>query len=205
MDKIEISDEQIEAIKELCNIGVGKGASVLNTMLSCHITLSVPNVKIISCEDFKEELKLFAKESSISAVSLGFQGVISGSAQLMFPTETASSLVAVLVDERDALDMDALRSGTFCEVGNIVLNGVMGSISNILELTFEYSVPEYIETSPDNFIKKPSVTQKDSQVLLAKTYFNINELDIDGDIAIFMKIGAIHKLIDTIEKKFNRC
>lgn len=203
MDKIAISHDQLEAIKELCNIGVGKGASVLNTMLSCHISLSVPSVKIISSKDFAYELKLFAKDSNISAVSLGFQGKINGSAQLMFPTETASSLVAVLVDEADEMDMDALRAGTFCEVGNIVLNGVMGSISNILDLTFDYSVPEYIETAPDNFIKKPSVTDRDSHVLLARTCFNIDELDIDGDIGIFMEIGAIHTLIETIERKFN--
>lgn len=201
MDKLSISHEQLEAIKELCNIGVGRGASVLNTMLSCHITLSVPHVKIVSQNDFKEELKLFAKESSISAVSLDFNGKISGSAQLIFPTETASSLVAVLVDEGDDLDMDALRAGTFCEVGNIVLNGVMGSISNMLNLSFDYSVPEYIETKPENFINKPSVTQE-SHVLLARTRFIIDELDIEGDIALFMQIRAIHTLIETIEEQF---
>lgn len=202
MDKINISHEQLEAIKELCNIGVGKGASVLNTMLSCHISLSIPNIKIVSSEDFGKELKLFAGDNSISAVSLGFEGKISGSAQLMFPTETASSLVAVLVGEDDDLDMDALRAGTFCEVGNIVLNGVMGSISNILDFTFDYSVPEYIETDPENFINKPSGKGQESHVLLARTRFTIDELDIDGDIALFMQIGAIRTLVETIEKKF---
>lgn len=200
--KIAISPEQLEAVKELCNIGVGKGAAVLNTMLSCHISLNVPNVQIISSKDFREELRFFAKDSSISSVSLAFQGKISGSAQLIFPTETASSLVAVLVDESDDMDMDALRAGTFCEVGNIVLNGVMGSISNILDLTFDYSVPEYIETDSENFIQKPAVKQ-DSHVLLARTRFTIDELDIEGDIALFMQIGAINILIETIEKKFS--
>ena len=69
MDKLSISHEQLEAIKELCNIGVGKGASVLNTMLSCHITLSVPHVKIVSQNDFKEELKLFAKELFLQKIT----------------------------------------------------------------------------------------------------------------------------------------
>lgn len=202
MEKIPISQDQLEAIKELCNIGVGKGAAVLNTMLSCHIKLNVPHVQIISSKDFNNELRSFAKDSNISAVALAFQGLISGSAQLMFPTETASSLVAVLVGEGDDLDMDALKAGTFCEVGNIVLNGVMGSISNILDLTFDYSVPEYIETRPENFIQKPMIDQQDSHVLLARTRFTIDELDIEGDIALFMQIEAIHILIDTIEKKF---
>ncbi|MBF0469726.1 MAG: chemotaxis protein CheC [Desulfamplus sp.] len=202
MDKISVSHEQLEAVKELFNIGVGRGASVLNAMLSCHICLKVPHIEIISCKAFSNELRNFAKDSSLSAVSLAFKGAISGSAQLLFPTDTASSLVAALVDESDDLDMDALRAGTFCEVGNIVLNGVMGSISNILELTFDYSVPEYIETNPENFAQKPEV-KKDSHVLLARTRFTIDELDIEGDIALFMQIKAIHILIEKIEKKFD--
>ncbi|MBF0199820.1 MAG: chemotaxis protein CheC [Desulfamplus sp.] len=195
-----ISRDQLEAIKELCNIGVGKGASVLNAMLSTHITLNVPHVKIVSSRDFREELKEFARDT-ISAVELAFEGNISGSAQLLFPTETASSLVSILVEEGDELDMDALRAGTFCEVGNIVLNGVMGSISNILGISFDYSVPAYIETHSDNFMKEGSM-KEDSHVLLARTRFSIDALDIEGDIALFMQISAIHKLLETIEEKF---
>lgn len=201
MEKTVISPEQLEAIKELCNIGVGKGASVLNAMLSTHISLSVPSVEIVSSKHFRQELKSFA-ENSISAVELPFEGKVSGSAQLIFPTETASSLVAILVEDGDDLDMDALRAGTFCEVGNIVLNGVMGSISNILGLIFDYSVPEYIETNSDDYMQN-SALNEDSHVLLARTRFSIDELDIEGDIALFMQIGALHILIETIEKKFD--
>ncbi len=201
MDNTVISPEQLEAIKELCNIGVGKGASVLNAMLSTHISLNVPYIKIVSSRDFRKELKAFAKDR-ISAVELPFQGLFSGSAQLMFPTETASSLVSILVEEGDDLDMDALRAGTFCEVGNIVLNGVMGSISNMLDLSFDYSVPEYIETHSDDFMKHASL-KENTHVLLARTRFSIDALDIEGDIALFMQIGALHVLIKAIEKKFD--
>ena len=196
---MHISKDQLEAIKELFNIGVGKGAAVLNTMLSSHITLKVPFIKVISSFDFRDELKSFT-QGSISAVELDFEGRISGAAQLLFPKETASSLVAVLVGEGEDMDMDTLRAGTFCEVGNIVLNGVMGSISNMLELDFDYSVPEYIETNCENFMKNRG-GRIDSHVLLAKTRFCIDELDIEGDIALFMEISAIHKLIKAIESQ----
>ena len=197
---MHIAKDQLEAIKELCNIGVGKGAAVLNTMLRSHISLNVPSVKVISSADFRDELKSFTF-GSISVVELDFDGRISGAAQLLFPTETASSLVAVLVGEVEDMDMDALRAGTFCEVGNIVLNGVMGSISNMLELDFDYSVPEYIETNCENFMRNKG-EKIDSHVLLARTRFCIDELDIEGDIALFMEISAIHTLIETIESQF---
>ena len=147
-------------------------------------------------------MRTFAK-STISAVELSFEGNISGAAQLLFPTETASSLVSILVEDEDEddVDMDALRAGTFCEVGNIVLNGVMGSISNILGFSFEYSVPEYIETHSDDYMKDQGM-QESSHVLLARTRFSIDELNIEGDIALFLQISAIHKLLDSIEEKF---
>lgn len=194
---MEITTRQLESIKELCNIGVGKGAAVLNTMLSSHISLKVPFVEIISSLDFKNVLRDFTL-GSISAVELGFDGEITGVAQLLFPTETASSLVAVLAGDGEQLDMDALRAGTFCEVGNIVLNGVMGSISNMLNFDFDYSVPEYLETNSENFMKNRAI-KKDSHVLLARTRFCIDELDIEGDIALFMEISAIHTLVASIE------
>ena len=204
MQTTAISHEQLEAIKELCNIGVGKGAAVLNAMLSTHISLNVPFIKIISGKDFRQELRNFT-ESTISVVELSFKGNISGAAQLLFPTETASSLVSILVEDEDGvdvdMDMDALRAGTFCEVGNIVLNGVMGSISNILGFSFEYSVPEYIETHSDDYMKDQGM-QESSHVLLARTRFAVDELNIEGDIALFLQIGAIHKLLDRIEDKF---
>ena len=200
MNKPIISSDHLEAIKELCNIGVGKGASVLNSMLSTHIALKIPDIKIVSSRCFRQELRSFVGDT-ISAVELGFKGKINGSAQLIFPVKTASSLVAVMLDEGDDVDMDAIRAGTFCEVGNIVLNGVMGSISNILGLHFDYSVPDYVECNTDNYMED-SLLDEDSHVLLARTRFSIDELDIEGDIALFMHIGAIHTLIETLEEKF---
>ncbi len=82
---MEITTRQLESIKELCNIGVGKGAAVLNTMLSSHISLKVPSVEIISSLDFKDVLKRDFTLGSISAVELGFDGEITGVAQLLFP------------------------------------------------------------------------------------------------------------------------
>ena len=50
MQTTAISHEQLEAIKELCNIGVGKGAAVLNAMLSTHIFVECPFYKKLFLE-----------------------------------------------------------------------------------------------------------------------------------------------------------
>lgn len=195
---ININERQIEALRELINIGVGKGAAILNTMLNSHIELRVPLLRVLSLAGLNREISTLAS-GRISGVSLGFQGAFSGSAELMFPSETAMTLVNSLIgDAPPDLDFDSIRSGTLCEIGNVVLNGVMGSISNIFSSYFKYSVPEYIEDVADNIL-----AGKDDQaglvILLAKTRFRIKELDIQGDIVLFFEMGAIDKLLEMLE------
>ena len=195
---LSMSEKQVEALRELINIGVGKGAAILNTMLNSHIQLQVPKLQILSLGGLQNELSTLAS-GRISGVSLGFQGAFSGHAELMFPSETAMALVNTLIgDAPTDLDFDSIRSGTLCEIGNVVLNGVMGTISNIFSSYFKYSVPEYIEDVADNILTG-KISGQDLVILLAKTRFLIKELDIEGDIVLFFEVGAIDKLLDMVE------
>ena len=196
--KRKITQNQLDALNELINIGVGSGASILNTMLNSHIILQVPQVKLLSFAQLEKEI-LTLDTGRLSGVSLGFEGEFSGSADLMFPSETAMVLVDTLVGGNTmGMDFDSIRAGTLCEIGNVVLNGVMGSISNIFSSHFKYSVPEYIEDISENILggekKSPDMT-----VLLAKTRFVIEELNIDGDIILFFEVGALDKLLEMTE------
>jgi chemotaxis protein CheC len=190
------TNRQLDALKELINIGVGRGAEVLNTMLSSHIRLSIPFVRVLTPDAFQNEMMTLGS-GQIAAVDLGFRGEFSGTAELIFPAETASKLVTSLTGEAPiAKDLDAIRAGTLCEIGNIVLNGVLGSISNILQLHFNYSVPDYHEgvlTSMWNF------HDKDVSILLARTRFVVEQLEIEGDIILFFEVGALDTLLASID------
>ena len=44
-----------------------------------------------------------------------------------------------------APSLNAVMAGTLNEIGNIVINGVIGTIGNILAKPFDFSVPNYVE------------------------------------------------------------
>ena len=77
-------------------------------------------------------------EEWLSMVSLNFSGGTDGVAMLAFPLESAAKLVSIvsIVTERDLMscDIDSLKEGALTEIGNIIMNGVMGSFANILKL-----------------------------------------------------------------------
>lgn len=197
------SNEHIDVLKELMNIGVGRGAHVLNTMLQSHIRLQVPFIKVVSPEQLKDELEIH-NEVHLAAVNLGFNGNLSGNAQLLFNSECASKLVAVLTgDESDDMDLDSIRAGTLCEIGNIVINAVMGTISNQLQMHLDYAVPSYIEGGIGPFLPK---SKKDERtiILLARTKFDVEALEIEGDMLIFLELGAFDKLLKSVQEFIER-
>ena len=193
-----LTHDQIDALKEVINIGVGRAASMLNEMVQNRVYLQVPSVHVFSLLEAKKELDRLNR-SQLATVKIQFQGPFSGTASLVLSIESASNLVAILTDEETGTpELDSVRSGTLTEVGNILINGVMGSIGNILKERIIYSFPRYAEDTIENLLIANDLESK-AIVLLAQTRFKVKELQVEGDIIIMFEIGSFDILIDAIE------
>ncbi len=194
-----VTSRQIDILKEFINIGVGRGASALNTMLKSHIRLYVLSLKIISSVDLKNEIKVLGANKLLS-VTMGFGGTVSGNVQLIFSAGSGVKLAKQLIgDEATSADIDTLKEEMLCEVGNVVLNSVMGSFSNLLGLDLELIVPTYYE-GDIWLLSQKDTTQPDPVIVLASTEFNIEALNIDGNIGLFFEEDSFNDLIGKIDK-----
>jgi chemotaxis protein CheC len=189
---------QIDALTELINIGVGRAAGMLNQILEAHVQLNVPSVKIFPHSEIEKVLSNVAK-TRLSVVSLVFKGSFSGTALLAFPSDSASHLVNILTGEESVIpDLDSVRVGALTEVGNIVLNGVMGSVSNVLKKRLSYSIPAYVEDTIEHLLNEDSL-DPDSTIILAKTELVIKKFHIKGDIILLFRVNLFNTLIETLE------
>ena len=194
----DMTPVQLDVLKELINIGSGRAASTLNEVTGSHISLEVPFVKVSSLPQIKKEM---AKEISalVSVVRLNFKGTFSGMASLILPTDSADELVASLIgEELEDSDFDKIKIGTFTEIGNIVLNGVMGSIANMVDQEMSYSVPTYEETTISNLLGVDD-SESDKTILMAQTRFIIEQLEIDGDFTLLFKVDSPDVLVKIVD------
>ncbi|WP_161595151.1 chemotaxis protein CheC [Mariprofundus erugo] len=190
---------QKDAITELMNIGVGHAASTLHTLIGHKIELVVPEVSLITLDDY-HQLQPYEADELLSTIWMGFRGGFEGNTSLIFPTDSANTLITALTGEMDdSPELDELRAGTLAEVGNILLNGVMGSIANMLNAALSYTVPEYMECSLLNIFRK-NHTGNDT-IMLARTTFAINELKVEGNILLFFKVASFEQLLISIDRE----
>lgn len=197
---MQLTNEQIDALKELVNIGVGRAASMLNEMVDSRIILEIPYIKILSAADLQQELVQKFDHDCFAAVRQSFTGSFSGVAELVFPTQSASKLVSVLTGENlGSPDLDAVKIGTLSEIGNIVINSVMGSISNVLKQHMNYALPIYLEDTVENLLTSNNISN--STILLAQASFIIEQLEIMGDIVLIFEVNSFDALLTAIERQ----
>jgi chemotaxis protein CheC len=200
---LHLIEKQIDAIKELINIGVGRAAGILSEMINRQIALHVPSVKMLSRNNLSQEIAQIGS-GCLSAVKLGFRGSFTGTAALVFPPDSASALVSLLLSEDSnndpsSADLDSIRVGTLNEVGNIVISGIMGSIANVLQQRIDYSIPAYTEDSFENMIVSDRYLYNIT-TLLAHAHFTVEQSMIEGNIILIFEaesFGALLKAINS--------
>ncbi len=189
-----------DALTEFVGLGVGKAGEVLNAMLDSHIALSAPNIRVIGADELAGEIGGDG-ESKLSSVEMRYSGSIDGAVKLIFQAVDAGKLVDSIIGENALQEegLDAIRAGTLCEIGNIVINAMLGTISNQLELDLSYTVPFYRESSAAELISD-QLFQSGKIILLIETRFVVENLEVAGNIAIYLSIISYETLKEAIER-----
>jgi len=196
--KAEVTEDvtayQLDALREYLSMGVGHAAATLNSMLGKHIELEVPKISLIKVNEIETATKLGT--DLYSTITLSFDGNIKGNASVIFDKQSASGLIEILMPgmSGNSAELDEISESTLTEIGNIVINSVMGSFSNSFEFELQYQVPRYSESSIKNLCKVNS-DESDSIILFGETFLIVENVEIQGKILLFYVLDDLKTLI----------
>jgi chemotaxis protein CheC len=185
---------ELDALTELVNLGVGRAAVSLREMVGEQVHLSVPLLKLVSRMEAATLLR-GRDDSRLVAVHQIFEGDIAGRVLLIFPEMKSLELVRAVT--RGALSLEEvieLEQEALAETGNIILNGCMATIANLLERSLKMSMPEILRgVGPDFFTLPPPPAAGDIVVFL-HINFSIKQRDISGYIVMLMDMPSMAAL-----------
>ncbi len=197
-----LTEEQLDVIREVINIGAGKSAALLNEMVNAPISMQIPRIWVSFLKELKSNIS-YPEGEKLSSIELNFEGSFSGRAEVVFPARSALNLVSVLTGEDEESDeFDNIKAGTLNEVANVMLNGVLGSISNIFEDHFNYSIPRFNEDTSGILVGHG--LKDDMVVLCGETHFEVKEMDIEGDFYLIMELPSFDNLKRGLDKLLER-
>lgn len=191
---VVLSELEHDALTELVNIGVSRAASSLRNMVGEQVTLAVPSVEVVSR---KAAATLIRERESgeLIAVRQDFEGAFSGRALLIFPESNSLPLVhAVTGDELGPDEVVAMENEALSETGNVVLNGCLATMANMLKRPLSMSLPQVLRGDGDLFFELTERADDQGVVLFLYINFSISGRDIRGYIAMLMDLPSLEAL-----------
>jgi chemotaxis protein CheC len=198
-----LDELEIDALTELVNIGVSRAAVALRELVGEEVILSVPSLSIVSRAEAAELVSQGTSDFLI-AVRQAFQGEFSGRALLIFPEASSLELVRVVAGRHLSLDdIVELEQEALAEIGNIILNGCVATIANLLRRSLTMSLPEIVRgKGQDLFLLSPSGA--DDVVLFIRINFSIEGREISGYVAMVMDLVSLASLKSLVTEFIRR-
>ena len=193
-----MSDQYVDVLKELGNIGAGNAMTALAQMLNCKVDMKVPQVRLL---EFRDVGALIGGEEQIMAgIYLAVEGDITGSIMFLLGKDSAKHLVAKLMgmdmggDEFGEMEMSALM-----EIGNIITGAYLNSLATITNLKIFPSPPSLCVDMAGAILSVPAIefgTMGD-KILLIQSQF-MDEVELDGYFIMVPDIESYGKILSSL-------
>jgi chemotaxis protein CheC len=183
-----LDDLALDALTELFNLGVGQAASAFSQIAGDTVQLTVPRVRVMT----HAELSHYLGEGgtvAVSAVRQRYSGAINSEAVLMFPAERGLQLVQMMVGGELPLDQLAeMEQEALSEIGNILLNSVMASVADALQIQLDGSLPTVELSQVDSVLH--SQHEAGGAVLMIDIQFEVAAREVKGLLAFLLDVAS---------------
>ena len=166
-----LTEQQLDALREISNIGMGHAATALSQLTGKTIHVEVPRVLITDMASMPELMG--GTERPVIGISLRMLGNAQGYILMVFPRENAIRILQQLLPHKVAGGdtLSELELSALTEVGNILASAYLNALGEMLRMTLIPSVPHLCID-------------------------NVGRL-IDNALAEFGEVGGITLMLDT--------
>ncbi|MGI9077898.1 MAG: chemotaxis protein CheC [Gemmatimonadaceae bacterium] len=136
-----LKPNELDALREVANIGAGHAATALSQMTGNTIMITVPKIKVTRLEDVPAQLS--SEDEPIAAVLMHMMGDLTGRALLVFPQPTAVRIAELMLRRPigSSGELGVIEQSAIKEAGNILAGAYMNALSEFMGLMLLPSPP----------------------------------------------------------------
>lgn len=201
-DVRELKALQVDALREVANIGAGHAATALSQLTNRRIMISVPQVRVTRLEEVGELLG--DPEDVVAAVLMHMLGDLTGRT-LFVMTEPSARLLCDLLLRRPPETTAAFRDleqSAIKEAGNILGGAYMNALSDFMGMMLLPSVPSLvIDLSAAVLTTAYLNFSRDREYILSvETDFSFEEAghDLRGHFLLLPDLASLNAIFDAI-------
>ncbi|HET6836821.1 MAG TPA: chemotaxis protein CheC [Gemmatimonadales bacterium] len=143
-DVRDLKESQLDAIREVANIGAGHAATALSGMTNKTIMITVPRVYVRPLEEACDLVG--APDAVVAAVLMHMMGDLTGRAMVVFPQRAAYNLCDFLFRRPTGgtVELGPMEQSGIKEAGNILASAYLNALSDFMGMMLVPSVPSLV-------------------------------------------------------------
>ncbi|MDH7491985.1 MAG: chemotaxis protein CheC [Methanolinea sp.] len=191
---------QLEALKELANMGSAHAATSLSRIIGSSVNMTVPDVRLLDISD----LGTVMGDEVATMVVFELQGDLphGGFLLLHFSRESASKMAAVMcgVSSCDSPVSELMKSA-LVEAGNIMVSSFLNASSELLGIMMlpspPYLVTDILHATVQSLVVGMGVDLDD--ILVFRIQLTSPEYRIEGNIVLLIEESTLQKVAEILE------
>ncbi len=201
-DFIELSSIQIDALKEIGNIGAGNAATALAQMVNTKIDMAVPRVNILPFSEVPDLIG--GADSHVVGIYLNVTGSAPANILFILPIAKACALCDMLfardIGHTLPEDFGEMEMSAMMELGNILTATYLNALSMFTQLTFMPSVPGLGMDMAGAIIDAilAQFGEVADYVLALETDFRKEDMDVVGHFFMLPEPGSLDTILTAL-------
>ncbi|MBD5496403.1 MAG: chemotaxis protein CheC [Lachnospiraceae bacterium] len=194
-----VTQNYMDVLKEIGNIGAGNAMTALSQMLQCKVDMQVPQVRLL---EFQEVGSMMGGEEQLMVgVYLAVEGDITGSIMFLVRTDSAKHLVNKLMmgmasegDELNEMEISAMK-----EISNIITGAYLNSLSMLTNLKIYPTPPDLALDMAGAILSVPAIEFgiMGDKILLIQSQF-YDDMEIDGYFILIPDLESYEKILSAL-------
>jgi chemotaxis protein CheC len=192
----DLTPMQLDALREVGNIGTGNAATALSQLVNNKIDMTVPAINIVPFDDIFSSI---GGDEIVVGVIVRVLGDTPGNILFVFDKETALTLVETLTGQKEEY-LSEMGNSVVQEIGNIVSSSYMNAIAKFTGLSITPSVPAVTYDMLGAILSTTFIEsgQFDDYVLDIETMFVQDNEEIKGHFYYVPMPGSLEKILSTL-------
>lgn len=195
----KLNNIQLDALREVGNIGAGNAATALSKMLRSRVEMSVPDIKILP---FSQVASMAGgAEAFVASICFQIRGKAPGTILFMIPGTDAEQIVGTLLKKGNVQFFnDEMACSALTELGNILAGSFLNALGLFTTIHFIPTVPalciDMVGAILGSVLFNSGMTS--DQVLFIKTDFRYQDKYSLGYLYFLPELEALQVILSAL-------
>lgn len=192
-----LTDEEVDILKEVGNICVGNSTSILSQLLGGPVDVHLPGLDLLSVKELASYIK--EKGKMVYGVNAQLGANVLGSIFLLFPEKDSLKVIEKFLKDVDVRGAESIKFGISIikEISGISIFSYINTLSSMIRKLIITSVPNFLSGSADELLNMIIREQEQlGSICIIHTSFREKNMGIEGSYYLILNKESADILVD---------